>query len=225
MVLSWSRLQKSCRFFPSVLKQYFFIFLGMHLINLFFNQLMIYLQVLRMTSKDDMYIPVMLVIALIGFIVQSIIRTVWTFIICHFFKNKNSLQEFLRRHLELGLIESLRAFFRAVLWGFVFIFPGFHKFFQYQFVLYIVGLDDSYDRGEKDVLAESVRLSKGHLFALSILLTGFALISLVTTSGEFILSNPLQVVTMESVGFLLMTLESIYLLFLFQDISAEKAHA
>lgn len=225
MVLSWARLKKSCREFPAVFKKYVVIFAAMHVINLAFSQAMIYLQELRMTSKDDVYIPIMLIMALVGFIVQSIIRTAWTFIICHFYKSKLTLQEYLRLHLEQGLIESLRAFFRAVLWGFVFIFPGFHRFFQYQFVVFIVGLDDGYEKGNKDALDESVRLSRGHLTGISFLLIFFGILGFMTTTGHFILDNPLQVVALETVSFVLLIVQTIYFLHLFQDIRAEKAIA
>jgi hypothetical protein len=223
LVLSWTRLKKSFLEFPAIFKHYSLLFVGMIIVNLFFTQSMIYLQELRMTSKDDVYIPVMLVLALVGFIVQSIIRVAWTFMICHFFKNGNSLQDFLRQHLEQGLIESLRAFFRAVLWGFVFIFPGFHRFFQYQFVLYVVGLDEKYDKDQVDALTESVRLSRGHMFGISTLIVIFGLLSLFCTSGYFITDRPLQVLAVEAAGFVLVIVQTIYFLHLFQDIRAEKA--
>jgi len=225
MVLSWARLKKSGRHFPAVLKQYFFVFLGMHAINLFFNQSMIYLQELRMSSRDDVYVPVMLVVAFLGFIVQAVIKVIWTFIICHHFTSKAALGDYLRSHLEQGLIESLRAFFKAVLWGFVFIIPGFHKIIQYQLVLYTVGLDPDYERGRVDAVAESVRLSKRHNFALGIMLLIFGILSIMTTTGHFLFKNPVPVLTMEGISFLLMTLETIYVLFLYQDLRQEKGPA
>jgi hypothetical protein len=223
MVLSWARLKKSCLEFPAIFKRYFVLFIALHLINMFFTQSMIYLQELRLSSKDDVYIPVMMVLALVGFVVQSIIRVAWTFMVCHFFKNKNSLQDFLREHLELGLIESLRAFFRAVLWGFVFIFPGFHRFFQFQFVLYVVGLDDKYDKDQVDALSESVRLSRGHMIGISTLILIFGLLGLAFTSGYFITDRPVQVLAEEAVSFVIILIQTIYFLHLFQDIRAEKA--
>jgi len=222
-ILSASRLTRSLREIPLVLKKYLLIFLAMTIVNLFFTQIMIYLQELRMNSKDDIYIPIMLLVALIGFIVQSVIHVAWTFIVCHYYRGKNSLREFIRHHLEQGLIESLRAFFRSVLWGFLFIIPGFHKFFQYQFVIYIVGLDDHYERGEVDALDESKRLSDGHLGAISVLSIALALAGLGTSSGYFIFDKPHWVLLSEAFGIFLVMLETIYYLHMFRDIQAEKA--
>lgn len=225
MVLSWSRFKQSARELPSVMREYLALFICMHVLNLFFNQLMIYLQGQRMTTHDDIYVPAMLIIAFIGFIVQSIIKTVWTFVVCHFFRRKKSLGDFLRHNLEHGVIESLRAFFRAILWGFLFIFPGFHKIIQYQFVVFIVGLDDEYDAGKRDALATSVQLTRGHTFAVGVLITVFAILTLMTTTGYFIFSNPLHVLTVELVSFVLITWETIYLLHLFEDLKKLKGLA
>ncbi len=226
MVLSWQRLVKSGRQLPAILREYFVIFLSLHAINVFFNQWMIYLQQERMQSRDDMYLPLMLAIAYIGFAVQTVVKTIWTFIICHFSSRAVArsvpVGTFLREHVELGLIESLRAFFRAVLWCFVFIFPGLHKMIRYQFVLYIVGLDESYQRGERDALEGAEQITKGHFLGLATLLTIFAFLSLATTSGNLFFSNPLEVILVESLSFIFMIVETIYLLFLFEDLRAEK---
>ncbi len=222
MVLSLARFAKSLKEFPAIFKQYALIFVITHLINIFFTQSMIYLQELRMTSKDDVYIPLMMILALVGFVVQIIIRTAWTFMVCHFYSQKQSLQEFLRQHLELGLIETLRAFFKSVLWGFLLILPGFHRYFQYQFVLYTVGLDPRYQKGEIDALEESKKISRGRMIALSVLLIVFGLTGLLTASGYSVFDRPLYVLLIEAFSFFVMILQTIYFLHLFNDIQSRS---
>ncbi len=221
VVISFARAQKTLFALPDIFKKYFFLFLGLHLVNFSFNHSMIYFEELRMTSQDDNYIGYMLAIAFVGFFVQSGIKVIWTFTVCHCFQNKNSHQnigEFIRSHLEQGIIESLRGFLKAVKWGFLLVIPGLIKAIRYQFINFIICTDPQYAAGKVDVLKKSEDLTKKHLLGLVILFLVFGLITVSTSSSYLFINKPLLVGFTETLSFVLFTFEITYMFYMFEDL-------
>lgn len=90
---------------------------------------------------------------------------------------KESLPVFIRRHFKQNLIEEMRAWGQCMLWFVLLILPGLVQFLRLLFVPLVVTLDSAYERGEKDALAESRRLSQGRLLPLLGLFCAFFLIA------------------------------------------------
>lgn len=221
-VLSLQRIKYSFQYLPKILKQSFFIFIVLQTVIFFFNQVMIYLQEARMNSREDFYVPLIIFLAFIGFLVQTAIKVIWVFVICQFFNGKENLSTYLRRRTEQGLIESLRAFLKSVLYGFLMIIPGVIKMIRYQFVLFIVATSEKYQEGEVDALKTSEKLSLGKTFPLLFLVIVFSVLGLFTTSNELLINKPISVLSMEVVTLCLTTLESLYLYLLFNDLKMAK---
>lgn len=217
-VLSFQRVRQSFSVLPKIISQNLAVLVSLYVVNVFFNQLMIYLQEQRMSRKEDLYIPLMIGVALVGFLCQSAIKAIWILIVCRFFEKKSSLGDFLKKHAEQSLIESLRSFFKAVLWGFLLIIPGLVKMIRYQFVVFVVALEDRYEKGHVDALKASERLSKNHFLSLTFLLLIFAVIALMTSADELFTDAPLQVLIFETINFALLTVESAYLYLLYRDL-------
>jgi hypothetical protein len=190
----------------------------MHLINMGFNQAMIILQEIRMEAKSDSFIPQMFAVAIVGFLIQSLFKVLAVLLISYHFYHKSSLPAFLRKHTELGLIESLRAFAKAVLWGFLFIVPGIVKMIRYQFVVYIVASSKQYEAGELDALAASEKLTYGRFWSLTTLILLLASAAFALTTSRSILQAPAEVLVLETLGFFFLCWQGLYLLFLFQDL-------
>lgn len=222
MILSAHRIQKTLKTVPVLLRKYAVLFLCLHLVNFIFNQTMIYFQELRMSSREDSYIPYMLAIAFVGFFVQAGIKVIWTFIVCHnFSKSNSSLIDFIRAYLEKGIIESLRAFLKSVRWGFLFIIPGLVKAIRYQFVTFIICTDENYEKGEIDVLNASEKLTQKHLLSLFILFVIFGLISFSTSSSQLFIKKPFLVGFTELFNVILFTFEITYIYYIFNDLKAK----
>lgn len=218
MVFSWARGKKSLQSIPELLSHFALPLIGMHLINMGFNQAMIILQEIRMEAKSDSFIPQMFAIALVGFLVQSLFKVVAVLLISFHFYQKTSLTPFLKKHTELGLIESLRAFFQSVLWGFLFIIPGIIKMIRYQFVVYIVASSKKYEAGELDALEASEKLTEGRFWSLTTLILILALAAFALSTSQSLLSAPMEVLILEIIGFFFLCWQGLYLLFLFQDL-------
>jgi hypothetical protein len=218
MVISLSRVKKTALAVPGLIKKYAVLFISLHLINVMFNQTMIYFQELRMTTHQDDYIPYMLGVALIGFFVQAGIKVIWTFIICRNFSAPNvPMSDFIKDHFEKGIIESLRAFLKSIKWGFLFILPGILKAIRFQFVNFIICTNSKYDKGEVDALKASENLTKGHLLGLFFLFVIFAAIAMTTTSSHLLINRPFSVLSLEALSIVLMTFEITYIYFIFED--------
>ena len=194
----------------------------MHVMNMGFNQAMIILQEIRMEAKSDSFIPQMFAIAFIGFLVQSLFKVVAVLLISYHFYHKSPLLSFLKKHTELGLIESLRAFFKSVLWGFLFIIPGIIKMIRYQFVVYIVASSKKYEAGELDALEASEKLSEGRFWSLTTLILILATMAFALSTSQSILQAPTEVLVLETVGFFFLCWQGLYLLFLFQDLQQKQ---
>jgi hypothetical protein len=69
-----------------------------------------------------------------------------------------SVQQFLREHFEPGLIETLRAWGKSMLWFFVFIVPGFVFYFLFSLSPYVVAFSRRYSEGLDDALSASRKL-------------------------------------------------------------------
>ena len=222
MVFSWVRCKKSLQSIPELLSHFALPLIAMHVMNMGFNQAMIILQEIRMEAKSDSFIPQMFAIAFIGFLVQSLFKVVAVLLISYHFYHKSPLLSFLKKHTELGLIESLRAFFKSVLWGFLFIIPGIIKMIRYQFVVYIVASSKKYEAGELDALEASEKLSEGRFWSLTTLILILATMAFALSTSQSILQAPTEVLVLETVGFFFLCWQGLYLLFLFQDLQQKQ---
>jgi hypothetical protein len=224
MVFSWARCKRSLKSLPEVLRQFAIPLLAMHFINMGFNQTMILLQEFRMEAKSDSFIPQMFAIALFGFLVQSLFKVLMVLLISFHFYHKVPLFTFLKKHTELGLIESLRAFFQSVLWGFLFILPGLVKMIRYQFVIYVVASSKKYESGQLDALQASENLTKGRFWSLTFLVLLLATITFSTSTSQSLMHAPVEVLLLEIFGFFFVCWQATYLLFLFQDLLRQQGH-
>lgn len=223
MVFSLARFKKTGLDLPGFTQRFLLALVGFHLLNVFFNQAMISLQEMRMAEKSDNFIPQMFAVAFIGFVVQSLTKVLLILLTCYHFHHRTPLFSFLKKHTELGLIESLRAFFKALLWGFVFIIPGIVKMIRYQFVLFVVASSQKYERGELDALEGSDQLTRGHFMALTFLLFIFAAVSFSLNPTTSFFNHPVQVFLTEFFSFFFAIFQSIYMLHLFQDLLKERS--
>ncbi len=223
MIISLTRIKKTAQAVPEILKKYAFLLISLHLVNFAFNQSMIYMQELRMASREDSYIPYMLAIAFVGFFVQSGIKVVWTFAVCHNFSSQGvGLGAFIRAHLEKGIIEFLRGFLKSLKWGFLFVIPGLIKAIRYQFVTFVICTNEKYNLGQVDALKNSETLTRKHLVGLIFLFLFFAVLSMSTSSSRLFSQSPLSVGILEIFNFLLFTAEMTYMYFVFRDLQLEK---
>ncbi len=223
MVFSLQRTRQAVLKIPAFVLEYSWLLIGMHLTGVLFNQWMMILQEKRMQEKSDDLIFLMFAIAFIGFIFQSFTKVIWTFLVCaHFSKNKSTTQ-FVKTHLELGLIESLRAFFRAILWGIPLIIPGILKMIRYQFVLFVVGRNLNYQKGQVDALDESSHLTKNHMWGLLFLIIIFGVLSFMLTPDLSFLKDPMGVFIYEFLGFFLTCVQILYFYLLYEDLTAISA--
>lgn len=218
MVFSWLRLKKSLQSIPPLLQRFAIPLVTMHLINILFNQTMIYLQEIRMEEKSDSFIPQMFAIAFVGFLFQSLTKVVGTLLICYHFHHQTPLFKFLKTHTELGLIESLRAFFKSILWGFLFIIPGLVKMIRYQFIIYFVASSPKYNAGEIDALEGSESITKDHFWSLTVLVLLLATGAFSLNSTRLFFDAPVEIFMTEFIGFFFVCTQGIYMLFLFQDL-------
>ncbi len=218
MIFSWTRFKKTLIHIPPFVQRFALVLIGMHLLNLFFNQSMIALQEMRMEQKSDNFIPYMFAVAFIGFAVQSLTKVVWILLICYHFHHKSPVLPFLKKYTEMGLIESLRAFFQSILWGFLFIIPGLIKMIRYQFVLFVVASSKSYEGGSLDALKGSETLTRGYFWSLTLLVFVFAIGAFCLSSTESFFAAPVDVFLTEFFGFFLVSFQGLYMLFLFQDL-------
>jgi hypothetical protein len=221
-VLSWQRLKYSLKYFPQILKASLLILLVLQAINFFFNQIMVYLQEARMTSKEDFFVPLIIALAVVGFFVQSAIKVLWVLVVCHYFYGREHLSSYLKDRTEQGLIESLRAFLKSILYGFLLIIPGIIKMIRYQFVVFIVATEKKYQEGGIEALQASEKLARGRTLPLMALIIIFGGLSLCFTSSELVIRAPVPVLTMEALTLCLTTLESIYLYLLYIDLKNSK---
>lgn len=221
-VLSFERLKFSLKYFPKILTKFFVILVVLQGINFFFNQIMVYLQEARMSSKEDFFVPMIIILAFVGFLVQSAVKVVWTLVICRFFIGKEDLASYIRNSCEQGLIESLRAFLKSIIFGFLLIIPGIIKMIRYQFVVLVVATDKDYQQGRVDALKESERLAFGKTWPLFFLLVLFSILSLSATSDQLIYNAPLSVISTETAAFCINVFEALYMYLLFVDLKSAK---
>ena len=175
-----------------------------------------------MTSKEDFFVPLIIALAVVGFFVQSAIKVLWVLVVCHNFNGQESLSSYLRKRTEQGLIESLRAFLKSIIFGFLLVIPGIIKMIRYQFVIFIVATEKKYQLGDIEALQASENLSRGRSWPLLVLVILFAALSLAFTSSELVIRSPITVLSMEALSMCLTTLECIYLYLLFTEIKNIK---
>lgn len=101
-------------------------------------------------------------------------------ILCSYFivsnKNENKLSQFFKNNLELCLIETLRAWGKAFLWGFLLIIPGLVKFADYILTPFVVLFSEKYKKGEVDALEYSRLIAKKFWWRIQLWLSVFYLI-------------------------------------------------
>ena len=220
MVFSVSRFKLSLTTAVPFIRKYFAVLLLLQATNFFFAQCLAYLQEQRMTSRDDSLVPMMIVIALVGFLVNSVTKVIWTLLACHNFAKVKTMDEleFVKTKIEPSLIESLLAFFRAVIYGFAFVIPGFIKMIRYQFVIFIVALEKDYDKGQINALKFSELLSKRHLISLTFLFFIFLALLFPAGNSPMVSVAPVRVIGLEIFSFFIIAVETLYLLYLYKDL-------
>jgi hypothetical protein len=224
MILSLARFKKTAVHLPLILKKYFIVFFLLHFINFAFNQTMIYFQTMRMQTHEDNYIPYMIAVALVGFFVQSAIKVIWMFVICHSFSTQtSSVGEYVTANLEKGIVESLRGFLKSVKWGFLFIIPGLIKAIRFQFTNFIVCTNKNYPLGQVDALEASQKLTERHVMGLIFAFLIFATISISTSTSHLFFDKPLSVGALELLSIVLFTFEVTYMYFVFSDLQSKGA--
>lgn len=77
--------------------------------------------------------------------------------------DSDSTPRLIIRNIDFAFRESLRAFGKSILWGFLLIIPGIYKAMKLSLTTFVVCLDPAYRKGEKDALQESELLTQGNL--------------------------------------------------------------
>lgn len=83
---------------------------------------------------------------------------------------------FLKRHFEMTLLESIRAWAHMFLWFFVLFFPMVYKFVSYTMTPFLVVYSPAYARGEMNALKISETITKEFFVKLFLLLICFYVI-------------------------------------------------
>lgn len=96
-----------------------------------------------------------------------------------------SLYSFMTKTFELSLLESLRAFGSACLWGLLFIIPGLVKYSYYLLTPFVVFFSQKYHKGEIDALEMSKTISQKFWWKLNALILVFAFLIPVILSTSF----------------------------------------
>lgn len=121
-------------------------------------------------------------------LILSILFPTFVAIISLYALKNNSLRRlgrFLNDKLELSILETMRAYGSAILWGFLFIIPGLIKMSYYYLTTFVVLFSPDYAEGKVDALEKSTEISKHHWVALNLLITLFYLVIPVITSTIF----------------------------------------
>jgi hypothetical protein len=88
----------------------------------------------------------------------------------------SSLLGFIDCYLNQSCIEIVRSWGRVLSWSFLLVIPGIIKYLQYMFVPFVVAMDSSYQKGEKDALKASRELFKKHWTTLVFAMIGFQVV-------------------------------------------------
>lgn len=124
---------------------------------------------------------------------------------------KHSIGEFFHHYISQIFIESLRSWGKTLLWGLLFIVPGFWKFLEYSLVPFVVAASPRYDAGDEDALQASSKVFRKHWGKiLSILVLFHIFIPLVLTA----LFDAYRLIWKTPVQSLLLNLLDTYLLLL-----------
>ncbi len=112
-----------------------------------------------------------------------------------FTETRKNPAEFFKQNFEQLIIESLRAWGKTTLYSLFLILPGLWKFFQYQFVPWVVCLSKNYHSGLVDALHESESLfskskTKIILLSLAFLILWPLLTSSIFASDQLFWINP-----------------------------------
>ena len=123
---------------------------------------------------------------------------------------RQPILDFFKKKFSLGIREQLRATGKVILWGLLFILPGFYKYLRLIFVPFVVAANPQYHQGEVDALANSHQLTQGaNLFKVLGLTVVFAVIFPVFLSGfddyRLLLETPLTAIPLVCVETFLTT--------------------
>lgn len=108
-------------------------------------------------------------------------------LLCSFvlIKNNKSVRSFFAENIELGLIETLRAWGKTFLWSFVFLIPGVVKYINYILTPFVVAFSKRYKNGEVDALEYSTQISKNFWWSMKMWIGLFYFIIPVLTYALF----------------------------------------
>ena len=106
-------------------------------------------------------------------------------------KTQVSSPDFIADHLEMSLIETLRAWGKSFLWSFLLVLPGIWKFFLYTLTPYIVLFSERYKKGQVDALDYSSMICKKNWKAINWWLTVFYLF---VPIGFYFLTEPIRLI-------------------------------
>jgi len=123
----------------------------------------------------------------ISLLLSILFPTLVAIISLYALKNNSVRQfgSFLSDKLELTILETMRAYGVAILWGFLFIIPGIIKMSYYYLTTFVVLFLPEYAEGKVDALKKSEEISKHHWMTLNLLVTLFYFIIPVITSTIF----------------------------------------
>lgn len=86
------------------------------------------------------------------------------------------IKKYFSENLELGIIESLRAWGKTFLWTFVFVIPGLIKYIHYILTPFVVAFSERYKKGEVDALEYSTKIAKSFYWSIKCWMGVFYLI-------------------------------------------------
>lgn len=87
-----------------------------------------------------------------------------------------SLNQFFKENFELSFLEIIRSWGKTFLWTFVFIVPGFVKFFLYMPTPFVVFFSKRYKSGEVDALELAQKISRKYWLWLLTYMTVFTFV-------------------------------------------------
>lgn len=155
----------------------------------------------------------------LSLISSLVFPVLFTLLSCFFMTEKirgfffSQLPEFLKKHFEMTLLESIRAWAFMFLWFFVLFFPMVYKFVSYTMTPFLVVYSPAYARGEINALKTSEVIAKEFFIKLFLLLVCFyvvlpAVSTLVFDQYKVIRNYPLQALALAGVdAFVIFTIQ------------------
>lgn len=160
-------------YFKALKSSFVLIFMAM-LIYRIFDQYLTKQIELIIRSQDGIQ-PTIWIWAGLSLMASIVFPTVTTIISAYALKY-NSLKKmtsFFNQHIELSILETMRAWGMSFLWGLLFIIPGLIKMSYYYLTIFIVLFNPDYAAGKVDALQESANVSKHGWIKLNLLVALF----------------------------------------------------